>query len=166
MTLVSNRFTWLPLYILLLVLVQRRAGWRGLWWSLPVVALMVLCSDKGSVELFKETVQRLRPCHEPELVGFVHLVPESCGGSYGFVSSHASNHFAIAVFMSMLLRRRPRWATKALLGWASLIAYSRVYLGLHYPGDVLVGGLYGAVVGLFFAFLFDRLRTPSPFKRP
>ncbi|MBP8879050.1 MAG: phosphatase PAP2 family protein, partial [Flavobacteriales bacterium] len=81
------------------------------------------------------------------------LVYASCGGKYGFVSSHASNHFAIAVFMSMALRSVPRLATAALLFWAALIAYSRVYLGVHYPGDVLVGGLWGTLVG----FLVGRI---------
>lgn len=163
---ISDRFTWIPVYVLFLLLVQRRTGWRGLWWSVPVVGLMILCSDKGSVELFKETAQRLRPCHEPELIGFVRLVPESCGGQYGFISSHASNHFAIAVFMIAVLRGRPRWSTKALIGWALLIAYSRVYLGVHYPGDVLVGGLFGALIGTIFAYLFNQVRTLSiPTKR-
>ncbi len=87
----------------------------------------------------------------------VHLVKEGCGGRFGFVSSHASNHFAIALFMIGVLGGRPRWALPALLAWASLVAYSRVYLGVHYPGDVLVGALYGAGIGAIFAVLFRRV---------
>ncbi|MBK6371655.1 MAG: phosphatase PAP2 family protein [Flavobacteriales bacterium] len=154
---VVDRFIWIPLYLLLLIVLQRRFGWRGLAWAVPSIALLIFMADKGSVLLFKETVQRLRPCFEPLLEGKVHLVYASCGGKYGFVSSHASNHFAIAVFMSMALRSTPRWATAALLLWAALIAYSRVYLGVHYPGDVLVGGLWGTLVG----FLVGRIYGDS-----
>ncbi len=154
---VSNMLLWFPLYLFFLYLLQRRFGWRGLAWSVPVLALMVLCSDKGSVVLFKETVQRLRPCHALDLDGLVHLVYPGCGGQFGFVSSHASNHFAIAAFMAGMLRGVPRWATPVLLFWALLIGYSRVYLGVHYPGDVLVGAVYGAIIGFIFVLVFRRI---------
>ena len=158
----SSMVLWFPLYAFFLWLILRRHGDKALLWSLPLIALMILCSDKGSVLLFKETVQRLRPCHEPSLSGLVHLVPKECGGQYGFVSSHASNHFGIAVFMIGVLRAAPRWAVVALLGWAALIAYSRVYLGVHYPGDVLVGGLYGAMIGSLAALIFKRFIAKRP----
>lgn len=160
---VSDLRFWIPLYIAFLVLVKLRWNWRGLWLALPVIALMILCSDSGSVMLFKNTVQRLRPCHEPALAGLVHLVPASCGGQFGFVSSHAANHFAIAALMIGMLQRSPRWATVALLLWASLIAFSRVYLGVHYPADVIVGGLYGFAIGMLFFTVFRGLhqRTAS-----
>lgn len=157
MLFVSEMLTWVPLYLFFFFLIQRRFGWRGLWWSIPVLGFMILCSDKGSVLLFKETVQRLRPCHEPSLSGLVHLVKDGCGGRFGFVSSHASNHFAIALFMSGVLGGMPRWASPLLIGWAALICYSRVYLGVHYPGDVFVGALFGAAIGVIFAVLFRRI---------
>ena len=153
----SARPTWIPLYLFFLFLFQKLFGWKGLLWAVPTITLMIICSDSGSVMLFKETVQRLRPCHEPLLNGLVHLVPENCGGQYGFVSSHASNHFAIALFMIGALRSVPRWAAPVLFFWAALIAYSRVYLGVHYPGDVLVGALYGGLIGSVFAWIFQRL---------
>lgn len=156
MRLASEMVWWFPLYGFFLWLILRRHGERALWLSLPLIAGMILFSDKGSVLLFKETVHRLRPCHEPALQGLLRLVPDGCGGRYGFVSSHASNHFAIAVFMIGVLRATPRWAVAALLGWAVLIAYSRIYLGVHYPGDVLVGGLYGAMIGSLAALIFRR----------
>src|SRR5262245_10945071 len=81
MTAVSNMYTWFPVYLFFLYLIQRRYGWKGLGWSVPVIALLVLCTDSGSVTLFKETVHRLRPCHDPTLAGLVHLV-DDCGGQY------------------------------------------------------------------------------------
>jgi undecaprenyl-diphosphatase len=159
---VSDMLLWFPLYAFFLFLLQHRYGWKGLAWSVPVIAIMVLCSDKGSVLLFKENFTRLRPCHQPALEGLVHLVPDGCGGRFGFISSHASNHFAIAVFMIGALRMRPRVVVPALLFWATLIAYSRVYLGVHYPGDVFVGALYGSLIGLAFAAVEKRLVAPIP----
>lgn len=159
----SSMVLWFPLYAFFLWLILKRHGDRALLWSLPLIAVMILFSDKGSVLLFKETVERLRPCHEPSLTGLVHLVYKDCGGQFGFVSSHASNHFAIAVFMIGVLNRKPLWAVVALLAWAGLITYSRVYLGVHYPGDVLVGGLYGATIGSLAALTFRRfIAKPRP----
>lgn len=162
MQVLSGKPTWIPLYATFLFLIQRRMGWRGLAWSLPVIGLMVLCSDQGSVQVFKEQVLRLRPCHEPSLSGMVHLVPEGCGGRYGFVSSHAANHSAIAFFMIGILGGRPRWSIPLLVLWAALVGYSRVYLGVHYPGDVLVGSLFGASVGIVFAVMLRRILQHPP----
>lgn len=153
----SDPRTWIPAYLLFLVLLKLRWGWRGLWLSLPVAALMVLCSDSGSVLLFKDVFQRLRPCHAPDLQGLVHLVNGHCGGKYGFISSHAANHFALAAFMAGTVQRQPRWAVPALLLWAAGISYSRIYLGAHYPGDVIVGALYGSLIGAAAFVLFRYL---------
>lgn len=166
---VSRLELWIPLYVFFLVLLQRRWGWRGLAWSVPVIGLMVLCTDTGSVVLFKNTVQRLRPSHAADLQGLVHLVRDEngqlfTGGAFGFVSSHATNHFGIAAFMVGILQGTPRWAMPLLFGWAGLIAFSRVYLGVHYPGDVIVGGIYGAFVGLlaYRLFLYIHQRFSAP----
>jgi undecaprenyl-diphosphatase len=157
---VSQIATWIPLYVFLLYMIRNRWGSRGLWWSLPVIAAMIWCTDSGSVLLFKNTVQRLRPCHAPEMAGLVRAI-DGCGGSFGFVSSHASNHFGIAAYMIGVLRCTPRWSTWTLLSWAALISYSRIYLGVHYPGDVISGGLYGFSIGTIFALLFQRIMDRS-----
>lgn len=161
---VSDLRLWVPVYLLFLVVLQRRWGWRGLLWSVPVIAAMILLSDTGSVLLFKNTVHRLRPTHTPDLQAMVHTVNGYVGGEFGFVSSHASNHFAIAVFMMGVFQRRPEWMPLMLVLWASLIGYSRIYLGVHFPGDVIVGALYGALVGMlaFRSFVFIHQRAVSP----
>lgn len=154
MSYLSEPLFWVPLYALFLLLIKMRWGWRGLGLTVPVVALMILCSDTGSVVLFKNTVQRLRPCHAPDLQGLVHLVNNHCGGQYGFISSHASNHFALAIFMVGMLRSRSFWTVLALVFWAAIVGYSRIYLGAHYPGDVIVGALYGSMIGGLAYVLF------------
>jgi undecaprenyl-diphosphatase len=165
---ISQLQLWIPLYVFLLYLLQRQWGWRGLAIAVPVIALMICATDSGSVVLFKNTVQRLRPSHVDELQAHIHLLraPDGTlyrGGAFGFVSSHASNHFGIAAFMAGVLGGRPRWAAVGLFLWAAMIAYSRIYLGVHYPGDVLVGGAYGAVVGslAFRSFRWVYLHFPK-----
>jgi undecaprenyl-diphosphatase len=153
MTLASDRFTWVPLYLFFFVLIGRTFGVSGLLWALPVLALMLFISDSGSVVFFKNTVQRLRPCHEPRLQGLVRAV-DGCGGRYGFVSSHASNHAAIAFFLMGALGAQRRYLAVLMVFWVVLIGYGRVYLGVHYPLDVIVGAIYGAAVGFSAALLF------------
>jgi undecaprenyl-diphosphatase len=157
---ISDMFLWFPLYVFLLYLLQRMHGWRGLGIGVLVIAAMITVSDSGSVMLFKNTVQRLRPCHTPGLMEAVHLVGD-CGGRYGFISSHAANHFAIALFMGLQLRTVVRWALHALIAWAAVVAYSRIYLGVHFPGDVLAGALYGSLVGILFQRSYQYLLARS-----
>jgi undecaprenyl-diphosphatase len=144
MWIISARLTWVPLYLIILWMFFRLTGRRVILVTLFVIAAITL-SDQLSVHAFKEVFLRLRPCHEPSLEGLVHIVRGKCGGQYGFVSSHAANCFNIAVFSLLLLRKR--WFTVIILLWAALVSYSRVYLGVHYPGDIIGGALLGAGIG-------------------
>jgi len=144
MVFASGKLTWLPFYLLLVYFIARKHGWKTLWWLLAI-ALVVTAADQISSGIFKNTFQRLRPCHNPDLQGFIHLVGR-CGGQFGFVSSHAANTFGVAVFLSLLFRNR--WATLGLLFWAAFVSYSRIYIGVHYPGDVICGAIIGAGVGI------------------
>jgi undecaprenyl-diphosphatase len=144
MVFASGKFNWLLLYLFIIFFIVRKHGWKTFWWLLTIT-LVVIATDQISVGLFKNVFQRLRPCHNPELQGLTHLVGR-CGGQYGFVSSHAANTFGVAVFLSLLFSKR--WITFTLLIWAAFVSYSRIYLGVHFPGDVLCGAILGAGIGI------------------
>lgn len=156
---ISGKTTWWPFYLLLLIYM----GWRKRWQLAPMmlfIILVVTLTDQTSVHLFKNVFERLRPCHEPALEGLVHLVNNRCGGQFGFISSHAANTFGVA-FLSLLWIRKG-WFTAIMLTWAIVVAYSRVYLGVHYPGDVLAGGIWGAGCGWLIFYLFNRILAKVP----
>jgi undecaprenyl-diphosphatase len=125
---------------------------RKEWWvPLIGIALAILLADQITSSLMKPYFARLRPSQEPALVGIVHLVRDYNGeiyrgGLYGFASSHAANTFATATFFTLLFRARHRWIYWLYL-WAAGMTYTRIYLGAHYPGDILVGGIIGAASG-------------------
>ncbi|MGC9470031.1 MAG: phosphatase PAP2 family protein [Bacteroidales bacterium] len=148
---VSGKLTWIPLYLFILFLIIRKYRWKSLVILLVFIPLLVTASDQLSV-LIKNSVERLRPCHTPEIQNMVHLVRGHCGGKFGFVSSHASNMFAIALFNALLLKKR--LFTLFIIFWAALVAYSRIYLGVHFPGDVLGGTLVGIFLGVGFSMLY------------
>lgn len=144
MVFVSGRLTWLPFYMVLAFFIFRKFHWRG-FWVLLFVAVVVTVADQSSVQLFKDVFQRLRPCRNPELVDLVKLVNNRCGGGYSFVSSHATNTFAVAAFLLNVFRVKPFQVL--ILFWAALVSYSRVYLGVHYPADILGGAILGLACG-------------------
>lgn len=149
----SDKLIWAPLYVVLLVMMYYTYR-KAFWVILLLIILLVTLTDQVSVMLFKDVFQRLRPCHEPELEGMVRILNGHCGGSYGFISSHACNTFGVAVFAGSILKIRYRWMLPALLIWAAAISYSRVYLGVHYPGDIFVGALVGSFIGWLVVILF------------
>jgi undecaprenyl-diphosphatase len=151
MWLISGRLIWLPLYLLIVGWLIYRFKWKIII-ILVMVALLITLSDQGSVHLFKDVFKRLRPCHEPEISGLVHLVKNHCGGEYGFISSHAANSFAIATFTLLIVRCK--YYSVFIIFWATVVSYSRVYLGVHYPGDILAGALYGILIGILIYRLF------------
>ena len=148
----SDKLFWLPFYIVLLIVIIRRFKKRSVLVLLHVAAL-VAASDQFS-ELFKNTVKRLRPSHEIAIKNEIHLSVAGAGGPYGFVSSHAANAFALLVLLWLILPASFRPLKYILLFWAVLVAYSRIYNGVHYPGDVLCGALLGSFLGWLFSRLY------------
>ncbi len=147
---------WIPFYITLLYVIFKNQGTRGFLILLAIVLLVTLC-DQISTNIFKDGFERLRPSHEPQLQGMVHLVNQKHGGLYGFVSSHATNSFGIALFTSLLFRYR--WYTVFIMLWAAVNSYSRIYLGLHYPGDILGGALLGLSIGWLVFALYEKIKV-------
>ena len=111
-------------------------------------------ADSLSVVLFKDVFERLRPCHNPEFDGIIHLL-EYKGGYFGFVSSHAANVFALATFTLLYLKKR--LYTILIIVWATLVSYSRIYVGKHYPGDVICGALFGILIALIIFYIFQKV---------
>jgi len=134
------------LYLLLAFLVILKFKWKSIYIFI-FIGLLILISDQTSVKLFKDVFMRYRPCYNLKIMNFVHTVNGHCGGRYGFVSSHATNSFALAVFVGLLLKTHYKNIFTILLLWASIIAYSRMYLGVHYPADVLGGAILGSIIG-------------------
>ncbi len=140
---ISGRLIWAPLYLAILIYLGIKYK-RKFLIILIFTILAITLSDQASVVL-KNLTQRLRPCNDPSLTGLVHLINGECGGLFSFVSSHAANSFNVA-FLSLLLIKK-RWYSISIIVWATVIGYSRIYLGVHYPGDVICGYLLGAFIG-------------------
>ena len=156
MSFASDRLVWLPAYALLIGFLiyefRKRAALL-----LPLLIGAVGLADVITSRLFKPYFARPRPCHELRLLGRLHL-PAGCGGKFGFLSSHAANSMALAVFLLVALPAIPRrfkWIKYVVLGWAVVLSYSRMYLGAHYLTDVLGGALLGGLLGGGAASLYN-----------
>ena len=154
MTFISGKITWAPFYLVLLFLVIKKYKRQSILILIGVV-LLILCSDQISSGIFKPIFERPRPCHNEAIKDLVYLPNGHCGGAYGFISSHACNTFALAVFITHILKRYYKKIAWVMFIWASLVAYSRIYMGVHYPGDVVVGAIVGMLVGFIISKLYD-----------
>lgn len=160
---VTYKFTWVPLYAFLLYLIYRNYGWKGLLISMVLAAGLITATDQTS-NLFKDGFQRLRPCN----FEFTPRVVDDCG-KYSFFSAHAASTMAAAIFIGFILKPYYKAVLGLLIAWSLLVGYSRIYLGVHYPGDVLVGFIMGAIYGYLFyliqhwlvkKFAFPSIRKP------
>ncbi len=140
-----EKYNWIPFYILLAVILIYKFK-KEVWKILVTVPILILVTDQLSSNIIKPLFHRLRPCRNPELADHVHQLVH-CGAGYSFVSSHAANHFGLAVFLIMIFGKRFQWLSVLLLFWAAIISFAQIYVGLHFPSDVTVGALIGTLFG-------------------
>jgi len=162
---VSHKYFWIPLYLFFFILAYKHFGKR-IWLVALSAVLLIVLSDQISVHLFKNVFLRYRPCNNFEICSQVHL-NGSKGGMYGFISSHAANTFALAMFLSLLFRQRIKYFTPLIFLWAAFVSYSRIYNGVHYPSDVFVGALVGIGIGILVFKLYrymDKNLAKDPLK--
>ncbi len=151
----SDKKIWIPMYGLLLFFLIRKTKY---YCFVPIIGiiLVITCCDQLTSSFMKPYFSRLRPCHDPSLKEVIQLI-KGCGGQYGFASSHAANSFGLAYFFHLIFKNK---FTRLLMLWALMVSYSRVYLGVHYFGDVLVGGLLGVII----SYLIFKLIQSTRFK--
>jgi undecaprenyl-diphosphatase len=154
----SHKNFWIPLYAFFLFLSYKHFGKKVLLVAAAAVLLIVL-SDQLSVHAFKNMFLRYRPCHNILIQAKVHL-NDGCGGVYGFVSSHAANTFALAMFLSLLFKNKIKYFGVSVFVWAAFVSYSRIYNGVHYPADIAVGAILGMGIGIvvFKIYQFANIR--------
>ena len=157
MWLVTKTVTWIPLLVVVVYVILKNTGWRQALLIIFSMAIAVLLADQISSSVIKPLVMRWRPTHDAVLASSVDTVFSYTGGRYGFVSSHAANTFALFALLSLIMRSR--LLTFWLFLWAALSSYSRIYLGVHYPGDILCGALLGMLIGWLTYLLYDFINS-------
>lgn len=155
MSVYSDKFTWIPLSLLLLAVLCYKVEWRKICLFILCGIIIGLMCDMVAAELIKPFFGRLRPSHHPDFKDVVDVVLERRGGRFGFISNHAANGFGIATFTSLLFRYR--YYTLSIFAWVFVTAYSRIYLGVHFITDVIGGFIWGTTVGLLVFMLFAYL---------
>lgn len=153
---ISGRWIWVPFYAVLAYLLFRRMSWKRASICLVTIGLIILAADQTCATLIRPEIGRLRPANlNNPLSSFVRVVNGYRGGRYGFPSCHAANTFALAVFMSLVIRHK--WFTVMMFSWAFIVSYSRMYLGVHYFGDLFCGATIGSLFAVLFYYLQNYL---------
>ncbi|MDX6188920.1 phosphatase PAP2 family protein [Flavobacterium sp. Fl-318] len=151
---ITNQLNWTPLFLLIFYLIYKKIGGKQTLYVLLFIAVLIAFTDQ-TTNLVKNTVQRLRPCNNPEINSFIRIV--QVRKSFSFFSGHAANTMAVATFLYLVLKRHFKYLGFLFL-WPLVFAYSRIYLGLHYPGDILTGYFVGAVFGTLIYLLYRKLK--------
>ena len=154
----TQHWSWMVMIVLFFAVAVVKAPEKRWWWLLVAgIALCFLLADRITVMCFKDVFQRLRPCHALPDVRMIFGM--GCGGQYGFVSGHAANSFAVAMFFALWCRKHVKAMPYVAFGWAAIVSYSRPYLGKHYPGDIICGALLGLLIGWLVYLLATFVRN-------
>ncbi len=153
-------YVWAPVYLFIIVFVSINYKIKGVWWIIFFL-LVVACADMVGTNVFKHNLHRVRPCNTPNLFPHLRLLVV-CPSGYGFTSNHAANHFGMATFIFITFRHIfKKWVWLAVL-WAAAICYAQVYVGVHYPGDILGGATLGISFAVLYSYLFNKFFGPLP----
>lgn len=155
----SDRFIWFPFYGILLLFIVWKLKWKSIY-AIVAIIVTIIMADQFTSRFMKPFFQRLRPCHEENLQPLIHMVA-GCGGQFGFVSSHAANSFALAMMCWLLFRYKAPWLGLIIFIWAIPVSYSRIYLGVHYPSDVVIGAFIGMIIAWMVYMLYTWILKKS-----
>src|SRR5436190_22323546 len=147
--------TWYPVYLFLLIFILMNFGWRAWTWILFII-LNVTVTDQFSSSVVKHWVPRLRPCQDPDMIDYIRMLLNHCSGGNSFPSSHATNHFGAAVFIFCTLKPYLRNRAYLFFLWAASVSYGQVYVGVHYPVDVIGGATIGSIIGYLMALIYRK----------
>lgn len=151
---ITKQVNWIPVFAIILYLTFKRLGWRHAVLIILIIAVLITLTDQ-TTNIFKRGFARLRPGNEPEIAGFIRAVQTR--SSFSFISGHASNSMAVAFFLYHVLRPYLKYMGFIFI-WPLIFAYSRIYLGLHYPGDILTGYLWGVMMACIMLWVYRILR--------
>jgi undecaprenyl-diphosphatase len=154
---ITHRLTWIPLYVYIIFLIYQQRKNQLFIVSFFIIVFAAGLSDFITSGLMKPYFLRLRPCHTSEIIPYLHLVGD-CGGQYGFASSHAANTFSLSFSFLILFNKSYPTFSKILLAWAIIVSYSRIYVGVHFPIDIMVGAAVGFLCSLLFTFLANKFK--------
>ena len=153
--LVTDKKSSIPLYLFLIYYLYKKFTNKEFLKYLILIAILIVLTDQTS-GFFKEFFQRLRPCHDQEINDFIRILKEGCGGLFGFFSAHAANTFGVATFFYFILKRFSK-NFKYLFLWAIIVSYSRIYVGVHFPIDIIFGAFFGIATGYLFSFISNKI---------
>jgi undecaprenyl-diphosphatase len=161
MPIIRNAKTWIPLYIVFIYFIFKKYKIQGLYILISSIIVVAL-TDQFSAGFMKPYFERLRPCHEPSLAEYIRGLID-CGGQYGFISSHATNHFGLAVIFSWFFKKsyKLNYSSWVFYTWAGLISFAQVYVGKHYPGDVIVGAISGIFIGWIILNVLQKIMNSN-----